>query len=104
MGLGIARPADVAAPIRDIYSLLYLLLSGLMTIGLLLVALFAQRRDSQTLLRRARELTRALDVERTQLEQRVTERTRALETSATISRQLSNILDRGQLVLSLIHI
>ena len=98
VGLGIARPADVAAPIRDIYSLLYLLLSGLMTIGLLLVALFAQRRDSQTLLRRARELTRALDVERTQLEQRVPERTRALETSATISRQLSNILDRGQLV------
>ena len=37
-------------------------------------------------------------MERTQLEQRVTERTRALETSATISRQLSNILDRGQLV------
>ena len=98
IGLIIARPADVAAPIRDIHSLTYLLLSALMTIGLLLVALFAQRRDSQTLLRRARELTRALNVERTQLEQRVTERTRALETSATISRQLSNILDRAQLV------
>ncbi len=98
VGIGIARPADIAAPIRDIYSLLYLLLSALMTIGLLLVALFAQRRDSQTLLRRARELTRALNIERTQLEQRVIERTRALETSATISRQLSTILDRGQLV------
>lgn len=98
IGLIIARPADVAAPIRDIHSLTYLLLSALMTVGLLLTALFAQRRDSQTLLRRARELTRALNVERTQLEQRVTERTRALETSATISRQLSTILDRGQLV------
>ena len=98
LGVVIGRPADVAAPIRDIHSLTYLLLSGLMTIGLLLMALFAQRRDSQTLLRRARELTRALNVERTQLEQRVTERTRALETSATISRQLSTILDRGQLV------
>ena len=98
IGLGIARPADMAAPIRDIYSLTYLLLSMIMTIGLLLVALFALRRDSQTLLRRARELTRALNLERTQLEERVSERTRALETSATVSRQLSTILDRAQLV------
>ena len=98
LGVVVARPANVAAPIRDIHSLTYLLLSGLMTIGLLLMALFAQRRDSQTLLRRARELTRALNIERAQLEQRVTERTRALEASATISRQLSTILDRGQLV------
>jgi len=98
VGLGIARPPDATAPIRDIFSLTYLLLSVAMTIGLLLVALFSQRRDSQTLLRRARELTRALNVERTQLEQRVAERTRALETSATVSRQLSTILDRPQLV------
>jgi len=98
LGLALDRPPDVAAPIRDIYSLTYLLLSMVMTIGLLLVALFAMRRDSQTLLRRARELTRALNVERTQLEQRVAERTRALETSATVSRQLSTILDRAQLV------
>jgi putative methionine-R-sulfoxide reductase with GAF domain len=98
IGLGLARPPDMAAPIRDIFSLTYLLLSIVMTIGMLLVALFALRRDSQTLLRRARELTRALNVERTQLEQRVSERTRALETSATVSRQLSTILDRAQLM------
>lgn len=98
IGLLLDRPGDVAAPVRDIYSLTYLLLSVAMTIGLLLFALFAIRRDSQSLLRRARELTRALDVERTQLEQRVAERTRALEASATISRQLSTILDRARLV------
>ena len=92
------QPGEVSAPIRDIYSLTYLLLSGVMTIGLLLMALSALRRDSQTLLRRSRELTRALNVERNQLEQRVAERTRALETSATISRQLSTILDQAQLV------
>ncbi len=92
------RPAEIAAPIRDVHSLTYLLLSLVMTIGLLLVALFALRRDSQTLLRRSRELTRALDIERTQLEQRVAARTRALEASATISRQLSTILDRADLM------
>jgi putative methionine-R-sulfoxide reductase with GAF domain len=98
LGLAIDRPPDMAAPIRDIFSLTYLLLSMVMTTGLLLVGIFALRRDSQTLLRRARELTRALNVERTQLEQRVSERTRALETSAAVSRQLSTILDRAQLV------
>ena len=98
LALFLDRPGEVSAPIRDIYSLTYLLLSGFMTIGLLLMALFALRRDSQTLLRRSRELTRALNVERNQLEQRVAERTRALETSATISRQLSTILDQAQLV------
>jgi putative methionine-R-sulfoxide reductase with GAF domain len=96
--LGATVPAEAAIPIRDIYSLTYLLLTFVMTIGLLLVAIIALRRDSQTLLRRARSLTRALNIERTQLEQRVAERTRALETSATISRQLSTILDQAQLV------
>lgn len=91
-------PPEATAPIRDIYSLIYLFLSILMTIALLLWGLFALRRDSQTLLRRSRELARALNVERTQLEQRVADRTRALEASATISRQLSTILERGELV------
>ncbi|HQF71768.1 MAG TPA: histidine kinase N-terminal 7TM domain-containing protein, partial [Promineifilum sp.] len=98
IGLLSTPPPEVTAPIRDIYSLIYLLLSIFMTIALLLWGLFALRRDSQTLLRRSRELTRTLDVERAQLEQRVAERTRALETSATISRQLSTILDRAELV------
>jgi GAF domain-containing protein len=98
LGLALDRPPDMAAPIRDIFSLTYLLLSMIMTTGLLLVGIFALRRDSQTLLRRARELTLALNIERTQLEQRVSERTRALETSAAVSRQLSTILDRAQLV------
>ncbi len=98
IGLVLAAPGEYEAPIRDIYSLTYLLLTFAMTVGLLLVALFALRRDSQTLLRRARRLTRELNLERTQLEQHVAERTRALETSATISRQLSTILDQAQLV------
>lgn len=98
IGLLLDRPAEGVAPVRDIYSLTYLLLSFLMSVGLLLVGLFALRRDSQTLLRRARHLARELDLEREQLEQRVAERTRALETSATISRQLSTILDQTQLV------
>jgi len=98
IGLLATPPPEATAPIRDIHSLIYLLLSILMTIALLLVGLFALRRDSQTLLRRSRELARALNVERTQLEQRVADRTRALEASATISRQLSTILERGELV------
>lgn len=98
IGLLATPPPEATAPIRDIYSLTYLLLSVIMTIVLLLVGLFALRRDSQTLLRRSRELARALNVERTQLEQRVADRTRALEASATISRQLSTILERGELL------
>lgn len=98
VGLILTQPAGVPFPVRNIHSLTYLLLVFAMTIGLLLVALFALRRDSQVLLRRSRQLTRALNVERTQLEQRVAERTRALETSATVSRQLSTILDQAQLV------
>lgn len=98
IGLALDRPANTAAPLRNIYSLTYLLLTFLMSIGLLLVGLFALRRDSQALLRRARHLAHELNLEREQLEQRVAERTRALETSATISRQLSTILDQTQLV------
>ena len=87
--------------------LVYRLTGSALSVGLmmiataapsLLVGLFAVRRDSQTLLRRARHLARELALEREQLEQRVAERTRALETSANISRQLSTILDQTQLV------
>lgn len=98
IGLVVTVPGEYTAPVRDVYSATYLLLSFLMTVVLLLIALFALRRDSQTLLRRARRLTRELNLERAQLEQHVAERTRALETSATISRQLSTILDQGELV------
>ena len=98
VALLLVPPATDVIPVRNVYSLTYLLLSFLMSIGLLLVGLFAVRRDSQTLLRRARHLARELALEREQLEQRVAERTRALETSANISRQLSTILDQTQLV------
>lgn len=83
---------------RDIYSLAYLLLSLAMSGGLLTIALVAARRDSRTLLRLSRDLARQLEAERGQLEQRVAERTRALETSAAVSRQLSTILDQPRLV------
>jgi GAF domain-containing protein len=94
----LVAPADVPVLQRDIYSLSYLLLSVAMTIGLLVVTLIAMRRDSRTLLRLSRELARDLENERRQLELRVAERTRALETSAAVSRQLSTILDQSRLV------
>lgn len=83
---------------RDITSLAYLLLSLTMTTGLLLLAIVNLRRDSLILLRRSRQLAAELAVEREQLEQRVAERTRALETSAVVSRRLSTILDQSRLV------
>ncbi len=99
-GVTLAAVAPVEGPAfqRDLFSLLYLLFSAAMTGGLLLVALVMLRRDSRTLLRRSRQLARELELEREQLEVRVIERTRALETSAAISRQLSTILDQSQLV------
>lgn len=83
---------------RDITSLAYLLLSLAMTAGLLLVAVVTLRRDSRILLSHSRQLANELAIERAQLEQRVAERTRALETSAVVSRRLSTILDQSRLV------
>ncbi len=98
VALALVPPAQTSLFERDVYSLGYLLLSALMTAGLLMVALTATRRDNRTLLEMSRELTRELETERRQLELRVAERTRALETSATVSRQLSTILDQSRLV------
>ncbi len=98
LGVGLVPPA-INPPIqRDIYSLAYLLLTVAMTAGMIIVALVATRRDNRTLLNVSRNLARALESERTQLEARVVERTRALETSAAVSRQLSTILDQSRLV------
>jgi GAF domain-containing protein len=83
---------------RNVYTFGYLLLSLAMTGGLMSVALVAARRDSRVLLRISRDLARELEAERQQLEARVAERTRALETSAAVSRQLSTILDQSRLV------
>jgi phosphoserine phosphatase RsbU/P len=63
-----------------------------------LVAVTTLRRDSRILLRRSRELADQLTGERLQLEQRIAERTRALETTAAVSRRLSTILDQSRLV------
>ena len=98
LGVALVPPAMNPAIQRDIYSLAYLLLTVAMTAGMLIVALVATRRDNRTLLNVSRNLARALESERTQLEARVVERTRALETSAAVSRQLSTILDQSRLV------
>lgn len=98
IGLVLVAPAQNPPFQRDIYSFAYLLLSIAMTAGMLVVALVATRRDGRTLLRLSRELSRALETEREQLEMRVADRTRALETSAAVSRQLSTILDQSRLV------
>lgn len=98
VGLVAVAPAESPPFQQDIYSLVYLLLSLTMTAGMLIIALVATRRDIRTLLRFSRNLAQVLEVERKQLELRVAERTRALETSATISRQLSTILDQSRLV------
>lgn len=97
-GVLLVAPAATQPFQRDIYSLGYLLLSLAMTAGLLMMALVATRRDIRTLLRVSRNLSRDLQTERNQLELRVVERTRALETSAAISRRLSTILDQSRLV------
>ena len=98
IGIALGPPAENPTFQRDVYSLGYLVLSLAMTAGMLIFALVATRRDSRTLLRLARDLARDLEIERAQLEERVAERTRALETSAAVSRQLSTILDQRQLV------
>ncbi len=89
VALILVPPVDVPLIQTDINSLSYLILSALMTGGLLIVALTATRRDNRTLLETSRGLASELEAERGQLEMRVAERTRALETSATVSRQLS---------------
>lgn len=91
-------PAEVRPLPGGIYALSYLLLSLAMTAGMVVLILVVTRRDIRTLLRLARRLSRDLEVERAQLEERVAERTRALETSAAVSRRLSTILDQRQLV------
>lgn len=98
LGLALVPPAENVVFQRDAYTLGYLLLAVAMSAGMLSVALVATRRDNRTLLRFSRELARELEAERTQLEARVLERTRALETSAAVSRQLSTILDQSRLV------
>lgn len=98
LGVLLMPPAFNPPIQRDIYSLVYLLLTVAMTAGMLIVALVATRRDNRTLLSVSRNLARALESERSQLEARVVERTRALETSAAVSRQLSTILDQSRLV------
>jgi putative methionine-R-sulfoxide reductase with GAF domain len=98
VGIVLVAPAENPPFQRDIYSLGYLLISLAMTAGMLIIALVATRRDIRTLLRISRDLSRDLETERKQLELRVAERTRALETSAAVSRQLSTILDQTQLV------
>lgn len=98
VGIALSPPADSPPFQQDINSLGYLLLSLAMTAGMLIFALVATRRDIRTLLRLARDLSRDLETERAQLEERVIERTRALETSAAVSRQLSTLLDQSQLV------
>jgi putative methionine-R-sulfoxide reductase with GAF domain len=98
IGFALVAPAEPPPFQRDIYSLIYLLLSLAMTGGLLMVALAATRRDIRALLRTSRELARELESEHDLLETRIMERTRALETSAAVSRQLSTILDQSRLV------
>jgi GAF domain-containing protein len=94
-----AVPPDLDPPFQqDVYSLAYLLLSIAMTAGMLMIALVATRRDIRALLRISRDLSQQLESERELLETHVTERTRALETSAAVSRQLSTILDQSRLV------
>jgi GAF domain-containing protein len=79
-----------------------LIASQLVTFGVLsiLVALLLGLafRSIQDALRRAREHQQALSVLAQSLEQRVAERTKALATSAEVSRRLSMILDERQLV------
>lgn len=98
VALAFVPPAEAVAFERDVYTFGYLVLAVAMSIGLLSIALVATRRDNRILLRFSRELARELEAERTQLEARVLERTRAMETSATVSRQLSTILDQSRLV------
>lgn len=61
-------------------------------------ALASLQNDLRSLLQRSHALSEALEKERSLLEQRVTERTRALATSIEVSARLSTILDPDQLV------
>jgi putative methionine-R-sulfoxide reductase with GAF domain len=54
-------------------------------------------------IRRMTELLGELEVERSNLEERVAERTQALETSAEVSRRLSTILDQQELVTAVVE-
>lgn len=94
----LVAPAENPPFQQDVYSLMYLLVSLAMTAGMLSVALVATRRDIRTLLGFSRQLSQDLEMERQELEVRVADRTRALQTSAAISRRLSTILDQPRLV------
>ena len=92
------QPATAPVLGSDIYADLYRLASVLMTAGVLFIALVANRRDHRVLLELSQKLAQELAVEQRKLEQRVDERTRALETSAAVSLRLSTILEQPRLV------
>jgi GAF domain-containing protein len=98
LALLLLQPAGAPLLGTDVYAGLYRFASVLMTAGVLVVALVANRRDNRVLLDLSQKLARDLVVEQRRLEQRVNERTRALETSAAVSRRLSTILDQSRLV------
>lgn len=80
------------------WTILVPLASFALFLGAILLSQVSLLDTLQTQLNRSRELARQLEEERTLLEQRVTDRTRALSISATLSRQLSTILDPDILV------
>lgn len=98
--LSVAWPVELEG---QAFRIVWLAMVVALTAGSLILAEFSLRRDARTLFLRTQRLARELTREREQLEARVAERTRALETGAALSRRLSTILDQRQLVRTIIE-
>ena len=85
-------------PGTDILQIVLMVIGFSYGVGVIVAALLRQQRDTFTVFDRVQDLTVELEQERLSLAQRVAERTRDLEISAQVSRRLSTILDKDQLV------
>ena len=94
---GVLPPANTPA---NLVSMGITLFSGL---GLTLVLLYLATQGIENALQRARESEQEVRVLAASLEQRVVERTKALETSAEISRRLTSILDPRDLAKAVVE-
>lgn len=92
----LVQPSYVAG--ASLWTILVPIASFALFLGAILLSQVSLLDSLQVQLSRSRELSRQLQEERSLLEQRVADRTRALSISATLSRQLSTILDPDILV------
>lgn len=90
-------PVEILANSANVSSWITGSFTFLALVGIILLALSSQARDIQKIWQRQNALRQTLQQERALLEQRIAERTQALEISVEVSRQLSSILEVDKL-------